>query len=221
MRRRTSAAAGAVGLTFVQPELFPQESSCHWRIPDGSLNLISNFLPEAVHRSLMDQLTNSIKWEQSRIRIAGKLIHIPRLNAWYGDTNANYRYSGTRFQALPWIDPLIRIKELIEQYSDHNFNSVLANLYRDGQDSVAWHADDEPELGKNPFIASLSLGQVRRFQLRHRFDKSRARIDMDLPDNSLLLMGGSLQHYWMHQIPKTRKPVGPRINLTYRSVEAI
>jgi len=202
----------------MQQDLFSQDISRCWQLPNGSLELIQNFLPEQLHNTLFDQLANGLEWEQSRIRIAGKQIRIPRLNAWYGDSHATYQYSGTLFQARSWTDSLILIRNLIQQHSGRRFNSVLANLYRDGQDSVAWHADDEPELGKDPFIASLSLGQVRRFQLKHRRDKALSRIDIDLPDNSLLLMGGSLQHNWIHQVPKTRKTVGPRINLNFRCV---
>jgi alkylated DNA repair dioxygenase AlkB len=206
-------------MTFTQSDLFPLEATSVWHLPDGSLTLIRNFLPKVLHHSLFSRLAESLEWEQTQIRMAGKLIRIPRLNAWYGDNNAVYRYSGTRFRARPWVDPLTQIRVLVEQQANRKFNSVLANLYRDGQDSVAWHADDEAELGKKPFIASLSLGQVRRFQLKHRCDKSVSRIDIDLPDNSLLLMGGSLQHHWIHQVPKTRKVVGPRINLTFRWVQ--
>jgi len=202
----------------MQQDLFPQAFDRCWQLPDGTLELIPDFLPEQLHNSLFDQLADYLEWEQSWITIAGKRIKIPRLNAWYGDMDVAYHYSGTRFQARPWTDPLIRVRNLIQQQSGQNFNSVLANLYRDGQDSVAWHADDEPELGRDPFIASLSLGQVRRFQLKHRHDKTLPRIDIDLVDNALLLMGGSLQHNWIHQVPKTRKAVGPRINLTFRWV---
>ena len=205
-------------MTPTQPDLFPEEITRYWQLPNGQLELIPDFLPESLHNGLFEQLSDRLAWEQTQIRMAGKLIRIPRLNAWYGDRHANYRYSGTRFQALPWIAPLIRIRELIEQRCERRFNSVLANLYRNGRDSVAWHADDEPELGMDPYIASLSLGQVRRFQLKQRRDKSVSRIDIDLPDNSLLLMGGSLQHHWIHQLPKTGKIVGPRINLTFRWV---
>ena len=208
-------------MTGIQSELFPLPGDNHWQLPDGQLHLIPNFLPDPHHHLLFDRLAECLEWEQTRIRMAGKLVPIPRLNAWYGDENAEYRYSGTRFQAIPWIEPLIQIRELVERRCSRRFNSVLANLYRDGQDSVAWHADNEPELGKDPFIASLSLGQERCFQLRHRRDKSLSRIDIDLPDNSLLLMGGSLQHHWVHQVPKTRKPVGPRINLTFRWIEPL
>jgi len=208
-------------MTQTQQDLFSAEASRHWQLPNGSLDLIRDFLPGPLHSPLFEQLKESLAWDQTRIRMAGKLILIPRLNAWYGDEDAEYRYSGTHFRPLPWIDLLIRIRQLVEQRSGRRFNSVLANLYRDGQDSVAWHADDEPELGRDPFIASLSLGQVRRFQLKHRRDRSISRIDLDLRDNSLLLMGGSLQHHWIHQIPKTRKVVGPRINLTFRWVQPV
>lgn len=204
----------------IQEELFAAEIDRRWTLNGGSLHLITGFLPVSLHQGLFRQLSESLAWEQTEINMAGKPIRIPRLNVWYGDPDAIYRYSGTRFQPHPWVEPLLRLRQLIEQQCvGHRFNSVLANLYRDGQDSVAWHADDEPELGTNPFIASLSLGQCRRFQLKHRQERSLARIDIDLPDNSLLLMRGALQHHWLHQLPKTRKPVGPRINLTFRWVE--
>ena len=202
----------------MQADLFAQEIQQHWDLPGGELTLIRDFLPPALHETLFDLLLGRLVWEQSILRMAGKMVRIPRLNVWYGDQNAIYHYSGIRFKPLPWIEPLLILRELIEHQCGRKFNSVLANLYRNGEDSVAWHADDEPELGKDPFIAALSLGEVRCFQLKHRHDASVARIAIDLPDNSLLLMGGSLQHNWLHQLPKRRRVNGPRISLTYRWV---
>jgi alkylated DNA repair dioxygenase AlkB len=205
-----------------QNDLFDQSDRHAWPLPGGArLELIDNFLAREQHRGLFERLRQSLRWEQSEIRIAGRPVRIPRLNAWYGDRESRYRYSGKLFEAIPWSDELSLLRCLVERACDTSFNSVLANLYRDGADSVAWHADDEPELGANPTIASLSLGASRKFQLKHRQDRSLSRIDIDLPDNSLLVMAGSLQHEWIHQVPKTRRPVGARINLTFRRIRPL
>lgn len=203
----------------MQRDLFDTGSPQHWS-PDKKSHLTLHTevfsKSDAVH--YFSCLTQSVKWQQSEIRIAGKMIKIPRLNAWYGDPEAKYQYSGTWFEPIPWTKDLAKICSYLEQLTHFKFNSCLANLYRDGNDSVAWHADNEPQLGKNPAIASVSFGETRRFQLKHRTDKSIARLDLDLPDNSLLLMSGELQHHWIHQVPKTRKPCSARLNLTFRHV---
>jgi alkylated DNA repair dioxygenase AlkB len=116
----------------------------------------------------------------------------------------------------PWNRPLLEIKAVAEACADHAFNSVLLNLYRDGRDSVSWHADNEPGLGRNPIIASISLGMTRRFQMKHR--QRAERLSLDLPSGSCLVMAGATQHHWLHQVPKTSRPVGPRINLTFRAM---
>ncbi|MCB1757088.1 MAG: alpha-ketoglutarate-dependent dioxygenase AlkB [Gammaproteobacteria bacterium] len=205
----------------MQTDLFDPDNSDRreWQLADDSrLILFFDVLDKSVAAHYFATLMNIVEWQQSDITIANRRIKIPRLNAWYGDPEAHYQYSGQNFEPLPWLPELLEIRRQLQQFSKHDFNSVLVNLYRGGQDSVAWHADNEPHLGRNPAIASLSLGNTRRFQLKHRRDKTLARIDLDLPDNSLLLMDGALQHHWIHQVPKTRKQVGPRINLTYRRV---
>lgn len=204
-------------MTNRQTDLFASAPERNWSLPVGTrLELIEGFLPADLHAGLFQQLRESLQWEQSRIRIAGRSISIPRLNAWYGDADSRYSYSGTLFKPLPWTRTLLELRGEIERACGARFNSVLANLYRDGRDSVAWHADDEPELGPEPLIASLSLGATRRFRLKHRRDPSIPRIDTELADNTLLIMGGRLQHDWFHQVPKTRRPVAARINLTFR-----
>ena len=137
--------------------------------------------------------------------------------AWHGDSGASYRYSGVDHQPLPWTDTLLDLKTDLRNRFKVDFNSVLLNLYRDGNDSMGWHSDDEAELGRQPVIASLSLGQERKLRFRMR-NNTRNTIDVSLPHGSLLLMYGNCQHDWQHQLPKTAKTIGPRINLTFRKV---
>ena len=167
---------------------------------------------------LLSQLLEQIPWQQDHIRIAGKLIRVPRLQCWMGDRNSNYGYSGIRLEPLPWQGVIIEIRDQMQALSHTDFNSVLLNYYRNGQDSVAWHADDEPELGANPIIASISLGAERTFQLRHKRDKSRGRYRMLLRNGSVLIMGKTLQNNWLHQLPKEKDLQSPRINLTFRKI---
>jgi alkylated DNA repair dioxygenase AlkB len=165
---------------------------------------------------LFARLESEILWQQDQIRMFGKQILIPRLNAWYGDADKSYTYSGIHLKPHPWNDDLLWIKDRIEKEIGITFTSVLLNLYRSGNDSMGWHADDEPELGLNPSIASVSFGASRMFQMRHVSKKIRTKIPLD--NGSLLLMQGSTQHYWQHQIPKSSKALDSRINLTFRSI---
>lgn len=148
----------------------------------------------------------------------GRQVAIPRLQAWYGDPNCTYRYSGLQLNPLPWTPDLLQLKARVEKLCQHTFNSVLLNLYRTGSDSNGWHSDDEKELGEQPVIASLSLGETRRFRLRHKYDKDIAPINLNLSSGSLLCMSGHSQSCWQHCIPKTARTVGPRINLTFRNI---
>lgn len=167
---------------------------------------------------LFDSLRAGIPWRQEEIVIFGQRRRVPRLVAWHGDAGAGYRYSGTDHHPEPWTPVLDRIRARVRELSGTEFNAVLLNLYRDGRDGMGWHADDEPELGRNPVIASVSLGAPRRFCLRHR-RRRELKLDLVLPHGSLLVMTGPLQHHWVHALPKTRRPVGERINLTFRRVE--
>lgn len=144
---------------------------------------------------------------------------IPRLQAWYGDNYQAYTYSGLTMKALPWTPELGELRKRIEQHTGFLFNSCLANLYRDGNDTVGWHSDDEPELGVNPTIASLSLGESRDFQLKHKITKEKLTIP--LKTGGLLLMSGETQHYWQHCIPRTKRVKSPRINLTFRLIHEL
>jgi len=166
---------------------------------------------------LFDSLRAGIHWQQEEIVIFGQRRRVPRLVAWHGDAGASYRYSGTDHDPEPWTPALARVRARVHELSGTEFNAVLLNLYRDGRDGMGWHADDEPELGRNPVIASVSLGVPRRFCLRHRRRKD-LKLDLELPQGSLLVMAGPLQHHWAHALPKTRRPVGERINLTFRRV---
>lgn len=186
-------------------------------VEHGQLELVTGLFSPAEADSLFQQLTLSLQWRQEQIRIQGRVLPIPRLQAWYGDPGTGYGYSGIRLEPLPWPPELTRIRQRLEELTGQNFNSVLCNLYCHGQDSVSWHADNEEELGTNPIIASVSLGATRRFQLKPRRGGGDT-LSLELPHNSLLIMAGALQHHWIHQVPKTRRPVGPRINLTFRQI---
>lgn len=163
-------------------------------------------------------LQQEIAWQQDQIRMFGKSIDLPRLTAWYGDPGKSYTYSGITMQACPWTKTLLSIKKVVEQYCSINFNSVLLNLYRNERDSMSWHSDDEPELGAEPIIASVSFGAIRKFHLKHK-SKALPPIRLDLENGSLLIMQGKLQEHWKHQVPKSSKPKGPRINLTFRVIQ--
>ncbi len=147
----------------------------------------------------------------------GRPVRVPRLVAWHGDPVAVYTYSGTEHRPLPWTPVLVRVRRRVEALTGHEFNAVLLNLYRDGRDGMGWHSDDEPELGPEPVVASASFGATRRFCLRHR-RRRESRLDLPLGHGSLLLMHGATQRHWLHAVPKTRAPVGPRVNLTFRTV---
>ena len=183
---------------------------------DGLVSYAENYLEPDEAQNLFQSLMQKLAWRQESYTIYGKSVLAPRLVAWYGDANAVYTYSGIRHQPLPWNRELLEIRDRIGASCQREFNSVLANLYRTGADSMGWHADQEPELGPNPFIASLSLGETRTFKLRHR--QSKRVVKLELTSGSLLLMGGELQHHWQHCVPKTVLDKTARINLTFRLV---
>jgi len=159
---------------------------------------------------------HDLNWETGFIKIFGKTHQIPRLQAWYADNGINYTYSGKKLQRHNWNNTLIEIKGKIESITSFKFNSVLANLYRDGNDSMGLHSDDEKELGKNPVIASLSLGESRDIYFKHKNNKSNLIIPQI--NGQLLVMYGKTQKYWKHEIKKTKKLKKPRINLTFRNI---
>ena len=189
-------------------------------LPDSDINLHQDHFDAEIAGNLLRELTEEIPWVQNKIRFYGKESLVPRLESWHGDEGMSYTYSGIRMDAKPWTKILLMIKESIEPIAKTTFNSVLINYYRDGKDRVAWHSDDEKELGKNPVIASVSLGAERKFKLRHKkYKENKLQYEIFLQSGSLLLMSGSTQHHWLHEIPRTAKPIGPRINLTFRVIK--
>lgn len=181
------------------------------------LDFAPDFLTPGETATLFRDLHDHIQWKQETLTLYGKQILTPRLTAWYGDEGISYRYSGKTFTALPWTEGLRTIKGKAEAFAGSQFNSVLLNYYRNGNDSMSWHSDDERELGINPVIASVNLGQVRRFDFRRRDDHADKHSVL-LTDGSILVMKGEIQHYWQHQLPKSKRAAGARINLTFRFV---
>ena len=186
-------------------------------LPDAQLQFDPHWLGPLEADALLDGLHRDVPWETHRIRIFGREVDSPRLSCWIGDPDARYRYSGTLFEPHPWPDALVPVRERLERTLDVAFNSVLANLYRDGTDAMGWHSDAEPELGPAPVIASISLGATRRFALKHRDDPAR-KLTLELPHGSLLVMSGATQRHYRHALPRTARPIGPRINLTVRRI---
>jgi alkylated DNA repair dioxygenase AlkB len=187
-------------------------------LPQADLLFDPAFLLPADADKLLAELRAEVAWEQRNIRIFGQEVPQPRLTAWYGDPAARYTYSGLTWEPLPWLPALLSVRQRLENATQTSYNSVLLNYYRDGRDSMGWHADDEPELGPAPAIASLSLGATRRFRLRPRAGQTHPSLSLDLPTGSLLLMRGPTQQHWQHALPKTARPIGPRLNLTFRWV---
>lgn len=177
-----------------------------------------NHWKELSAEELADIKFTNINWKQDHIKLYGKIIPLPRLTAWYGDRGKSYTYSGITSQPDPWNKGLLYMKQRIEECAGSEFNSVLLNWYRDGDDHLNWHADDEKELGVNPIIASVSFGETREFLVRRNDDISK-RLVLPLKHGSLLLMKGELQHFWQHSIPKRKRVKGSRFNLTFRYID--
>jgi len=189
-------------------------------LPDSDISIYQDHFDSEIAGNLLRELAKEIPWVQNKIKFYGKENLVPRLESWHGDEGMSYTYSGIKMDAKPWTKNLLVIKESIEPIAKTTFNSVLINYYRDGKDRVAWHSDDEKELGKNPVIASVSLGAERKFKLRHKkYKENQLQHEVFLQSGSLLLMSGSTQHHWLHEIPRTAKPIGPRINLTFRVIK--
>ena len=186
-------------------------------LDEADVSFLAEAFAEPEAWELFRGLRAGIGWHQEEVVIFGCRRLVPRLVAWHGDPGASYMYSGTPHDPLPWTPALEQVRRRVQELSGRQFNAVLLNLYRDGRDGMGWHADDEPELGSEPAIASVSLGAARRFSLRHRRRK-QLRADLSLPNGSLLLMTGATQRHWVHAVPKTAVPIGERINLTFRRV---
>lgn len=205
----------------MQSSLFdsePGDAACEQlRLPDADITVYPKWLSSDQASHFYTCLSQTIQWRQDTIKLYGKEHLVPRLQAWYGDSNAEYAYSGIPLRPQPWTSELQQLKAKCERTCGHAFNSVLLNWYQNGQHSMGMHSDDEPQLGTNPVIASISLGQTRRFRLQHKYNGTRDSID--LTHGSLLIMAGQTQHYWQHGINKSKRPLQGRINLTFRWIQ--
>jgi len=186
-------------------------------LPDAELEYFPNFLNTEKADLLLQKLLKEVPWQQQNIKLFGKEIPQPRLTAFYAEQGISYTYSGLQLIPNSFSTELWELKQKTQDLSGFDFNTCLANLYRHGNDSMGWHADDEKVLGKNPVIASISLGGIRRFQFKHKTNKD-LKESIELLHGSLLIMKGSMQHFWKHQLPTTKKEVAPRINLTFRKI---
>jgi alkylated DNA repair dioxygenase AlkB len=181
-------------------------------LPDCELLKLGEWIDPKQAKELLDTLQGTIAWELRQILMFGRWVNQPRLTAFYADEGLEYHYTGSQWKAHSWIEPLAALKDQI--------NSVLCNLYRDGQDYCGWHSDFGKTDGPNPVIFSLSLGACRTFQIRHQTRSDLPITSIELPSGSLLRMGGTMQKHWKHQVPK-QLGSGPRINLTFRTVMPI
>jgi len=186
-------------------------------LPDAAIYYQKHFIDEDECSSLFNTLRNEVTWLQDRIKIFGKEYNQPRLTALYAENNNTYSYSGITMKPRLFTEELLILRNKLKAHTGIHFTSCLLNLYRNGQDSNGWHADNEKELGKNPSIASISLGADRFFKLKHNTLREEKH-KLLLKNGSLLFMEGPTQHYWKHEIPKTKKEVGERINLTFRVI---
>lgn len=196
-----------------QPALFEERPSG----PGLDITLVRGAVDAVVADRAFDALRTQVGWRQDHLRMFGQIIPVPRLEAWIADEGLDYTYSGIHHDPDPWIEELAQLRDLVAGHAGTTFNSVLCNLYRDGSDGVDWHADDEKEFGPMPIIGSLSLGATRRFDLR-RVDDHAVKVELELHHGDLLIMQGTTQALWRHRVPKTKKPVDERINLTFRNV---
>ncbi len=184
---------------------------------EGSAVLYRNALSAPAADEAMEMLMATVPWQQHHVRVFGRAVAQPRLVAWFGDAGRSYSYSGLTLEPMQWTDTLSALRSRCEGLARSSFNSGLANLYREGKDSVSWHADDEPELGADPVIASVSLGAERRFDLRNKH--SGETIKTMLPAGSIVVMSHGCQQHWLHQVPKMLRVAEPRINVTFRTIQ--
>jgi alkylated DNA repair dioxygenase AlkB len=185
-------------------------------LSDAEVIFYQGLFEKPERNQLFKDLFTLIDWKQEPIKIFGKSLIQPRLTAYYGEKS--YTYSGVTMQPTPWNQPLLKIKQKIEPLVNTQFNGVLLNLYRNGQDSIGWHSDDEKTLVKDSVIASVSFGETRRFILRRR-DDHQNKVELNLSDGDFLVMGKNTQKFWQHQVPKSAKSIKPRINLTFRVLQ--
>lgn len=198
-------------------EIFTHEKTVQRVLPNGQLSFYRNFLTKEKADFYYEKIYQETPWKEDKITVFGKTYDQPRLTSLHALHSKPYKYSNLTLYPNPMTTELATLLENIHAINPQDFNAVLLNLYRNGKDSNGWHADNEPELGKNPVIASISLGEERYFHLKHRQHKEQ-RFKIKLTHGSLLVMEGEMQHYWLHQIPKTAKKIEERINLTFRKI---
>ncbi|WP_299257199.1 alpha-ketoglutarate-dependent dioxygenase AlkB [uncultured Aquimarina sp.] len=194
-----------------------QNDDIQLKMPDGDVRYYPAFFDKNKADHLFKILKESIEWQQDDIKIFGKVYKQPRLTALYANNKNTYTYSNITMKPHKFTEELLIIKEKIENISSGIFTTCLLNLYRDGQDSNGWHADNEKELGTEPIIASVSFGEERWFHFKHKTKNQKQKIL--LQHGSLLIMQGKTQENWLHQVPKSKKVMKPRINLTFRIID--
>jgi alkylated DNA repair dioxygenase AlkB len=187
-------------------------------MPDADVSYVEHLPLVQPATQVLQRLIAETSWRAEEVVMWGRRVPQPRLTAWYGDPGNSYAYSGIQLDPLPWTPLLRDIKACVEKTVGSIFNSVLLNYYRGQQDSIGFHSDDEPELGEQPVIASLSLGAQRTFILKHKKSRAAKPVHLRLGSGSLLLMRGDTQHCWRHGILKESRPCGPRVNLTFRKI---
>ena len=197
-------------------DLFGNDPTANLLPCDGTVNYFGPVLTVSETRRHYDALLRDIPWKHDEAVIFGKRIVTARKVAWYGDSDFSYTYSGTTKQALDWTPGLAELKTLVESLAGSRFNSCLLNLYHNGGEGMAWHSDDEKSLVRNSAIASLSLGAEREFRFKHKRDGLKTSVLLE--SGSLLVMKGATQSHWLHSIPKSKKVISPRINLTFRTM---
>lgn len=199
-------------------ELFPLKEGINLLPKEGEAYFYRDVFSQQESEMFFERLRAEMAWEQTPIVIYGKEILQPRLTAWYGDPGTDYSYSDIQLTPLPWTTSLLEIKSAVEKLAGVSFNSALLNQYRDQNDSMGWHRDNEKKLGTNPVIASVSFGAVRQFRFRH-YHETSLKTSIDLTSGSVLLMKGSTQHHWQHAIFKEKNFLEPRINITFRTIQ--
>jgi alkylated DNA repair dioxygenase AlkB len=197
-------------------DLFSEEKQ-EFVLPNAHLEYFPNCFTESEANTYFNILKLDTNWCEDDIKVFGKIYKQPRLTALFGENNKPYSYSNITMYPAPFTPSILEIKNKVEAISSQKFNTVLLNLYRNGNDSNGWHADNEKELGKHPIIASVTFGEERPFHFKHRRLKNE-RHKITLEHGSLLIMKGAMQEHWLHQIAKTKKQIGERINLTFRTL---
>lgn len=201
---------------FNDTDLFTMGSSPkkYVDLPDMQLMQYDSFIKKETADHFYTRLLQDTPWHQYKMPMYDKMVVSPRMVAWYGTPEK----AGE--DTLPWTPELLLLREKVEEETGLKFNAVLLNLYRDGNDSVSWHSDKEHKIGRNPNIASLTFGQTRPFRFRHKTNREIAQLEIALHHGTLLLMSGTTNTFWEHHIPKSAKPLLPRINLTFRQVRS-